>query len=196
MTIPNYNLESTYNDPFMYGSCGGYYRKNKDYIMGASKHYKLKQIINPKPGDTILLVGAGFGWIAEDWLLSGLGPICAVDTSDWIQNNKNQHAVIEIHNYDVTNKTDQLNIKNYLRISSDKKIKWCITEDVFSDCIDSECLLISQHLRNIGENIVHYISPPPRSSEILCDRNWKTGTQWKMLLSPDLIFMKGTEVLL
>ena len=196
MSIINYNLESTFNAPDCYGDSGGYFRTNKDYLMDVCEHWRLRTTLNPQPGDSTLLLGAGFGWIAEEWIAQGLGPICAVDTSEWIQSEKANNAVVEIHSYDITNLEHQLAIKSLLDLQPNEKIKWCITEDFFTGCSDSECLNIAETLRNIGENVVHYISPPPRSPDILPDRNWKTGEQWKSLLSPDKVLIRGTSVLL
>lgn len=197
MSLINWNDEYTFNHPNVYGDCGGYNRQNKENLYYLCQHFLLRTAFPFQPGETILLVGAGFGWIAEDFISNGLGPVCAVDTSAWIQAEKSQHSVIEIYNYDVTNVTDQESIKQVLGVTGSSKIDWCITEDFFTGMSDSECLTIAQSLRDIGNQVIHYISPSPGTvSGVLANRNWKTGAAWKQLLTPDLVLMGRSNLVL
>ena len=193
MPIANYNLEYTYNCPQNYGNWGGYNRSNKDYLYNLCKDFKLLDLVNPQPNQTILMVGVGFGWIAEKWLERGLGPICAVDTSAWIHSEKHNHAAIPIYNYDVNNTQHQLEIKQILGLQPSEKIDICITEDCFTGMTDQECVQMSQSLGVIGKKVVHYISPPAADPEYdltIFPGNKKTAEGWKSLLSNDSIIMR------
>ena len=58
----------------------GYTREVRRNYMG-NDHWVLRQKLGLKPGQSILIVGAGYGWVAEDWQTIGLGPIICVDNS-------------------------------------------------------------------------------------------------------------------
>ena len=190
MPIVNWDQEITFNHPDVYGNSGGYNRQNREYLIDVCSHRSLVNLFPYQQGESILLVGAGFGWIAELFIENGLAPVCAVDTSLWIQQEKQNHSVIDVHNLDVTNVNDQQSIKQILGLQPNEKIDWCITEDFFTGISDEECLAIAESLRGIGNNVIHYITPPPvKDLEILRTRNWKTGPEWKQLLSPDSILM-------
>jgi hypothetical protein len=193
MPIANYNLESTYNCSQNYGSWGGYNRPNKDFLFNLCKDSKLQEIVNPRPAQTILMVGVGFGWIAEKWTQQGLGPICAVDTSTWIHSQKHTHAAIPIYNYDVNNAQHQLQIKQVLGLSPTQKIDICITEDCFTGLTDQECVSISASLNAIGKRVIHYITPPaadPNYDTTIFPGNKKTAEGWKAMLPNDSIIMR------
>jgi hypothetical protein len=193
MPIANYNLEYTFNCPQNYGSVGGYNRNNKNYILEIFQDFKLLETVAPKSNETVLFVGCGFGWIAEDWLSRGLGPICAVDTSTWIHNQKHIHAAIPIYNYDVTNPEHRVEIKNLLGLTSEQKIDICITEDCFSGLYDAECVTIAESLRLISNRVIHYITPPakdPNYDSVIFPGNKKTAEAWKTLLPQDSILMR------
>ena len=197
MPIIDWNQEITFNHPDVYGNSGGYNRQNKDYLIDVCSHKSLINLFPYQQNETILLVGAGFGWIAETFIERGFNKICAVDTSLWIQQNKHIHSIIDIHNLDVTNLSDQQSIKQILQLQQNEKIDWCITEDFFTGITDQECLTISSCLRDMGKNVIHYITPPPvRDLAYLKNRNWKTGAEWKTLLSPDKILMVNSNTVL
>lgn len=197
MPLVDWNQETTYNHTDVYGGIGGYNRNNKEGLSIICNHRFLREAFPFQPGESILLVGAGFGWIAEDFISNGLGPVCAIDTSTWIQSNKNDNSFIEVYNYDVTNDQHKNSIKQILNLSVEEKIDWCITEDFFTGLSDVECLNIANHLRILGNNVIHYItSPPKKTTETLMTRNWKTQEEWKELLSPDYILMVNSNKVL
>lgn len=194
MPIIDYNSESAFSHPTVYGAIGGYNSANKGFLWLAMRHAEFLPKLDIKPGDTILMIGVGFGWIAENWIEQGLGPICAIDTSRWIQSAKSQHATIEIHDFDVTDYSTHEQIKQILGLQPQDKIDWCITEDFFTEITDQECIDISLALRTIGNNVIHYITP--KLSEDLLQipeigiRNYKTESEWNTLLSPDKIVIR------
>jgi hypothetical protein len=197
MPIANYNLEYTYNCPENYGNFGGYNRNNKEYLFDLCRDFKLLEKVAPQPNQTILFVGSGFGWIAENWISHGLGPICAVDTSNWIHSEKHIHAAIPIYNYDVTNAQHQGEIKQLLGLQLDQKIDICITEDCFPGMYDSECLAMAESLRSIGNRVIHYITPPakdPNYDLTIFPGNKKTAEGWKALMPTDSILMRFSGV--
>lgn len=200
MPIIDWNQESSFNHPDIYGRIGGYCRNSKEDIMRVCEHHKLQVAINPTPDQKILIVGAGFGWIAESWIESGISSICAVDTSAWIQSNKAGNAVIDIYDYDVMTSQGVASIKQVLNVAAEDKIDLCVTEDIICSYTDQECVELSEQLRTFCNRIVHYTSRGPQKPENftpeLAKYNWKTGPQWKQLLSPDGILMiESTEVL-
>jgi len=194
MPIIDYNLESAYSDPTNYGAIGGYNSTNKEFLWKVLRHDEFLPRLDIKPNDTILMVGVGFGWIAENWIAQGLGPICAIDTSHWIHSAKSQHANIDIYNFDITDYSTHDQIKQILGLQSSDKIDWCITEDFFTEITNQECIDISLALRSIGNNVIHYITPK-LSEELLSIpqigvRNYKTEEEWNTLLSPDRIVIR------
>lgn len=189
----DYNQKSSY-DEAGYSMFGGYLSVNKETIWQAAKHQDLLPKLNIVPGESILIIGAGFGWIAEKWISRGLGPICAVDTSQWIQAEKSQNATIEIYNFDITDYSTHDQIKQILGLQSSDKIDWCITEDFFTEIPDQDCLSISEALRSIGKNIVHYITKKPEDDLLsypqFAMRNYKTEVEWNTFLLSDRIIIR------
>ena len=200
MPIIDWNQESSFNHPDIYGRIGGYCRNSKEDIMRVCEHHKLQIAINPTSEQKILIVGAGFGWIAESWIESGISSICAVDTSAWIQNNKAENAVIDIYDYDVMTSQGVAAIKQVLNVAPEDKIDLCVTEDIICSYTDQECIELAVQLRTFCNRIVHYTSRGPQKPENftpeLSKYNWKLESEWKQLLSPDQILIIGsTEVL-
>lgn len=200
MPIIDWNQEISYNHPDIYGKIGGYCRNSREDIIKVCDHNKLQIAINPTADQKILIVGAGFGWIAEMWMESGISSICAVDTSTWIQSNKAENAVIDIYDYDVMSSQGVAAIKQVLNVAPEDKIDLCVTEDLIYSYTDQECVALAEQLRTFCSRIVHYTSRGPQKPENftpeLSKYNWKLGAEWKQLLSPDQILMIGsTEVL-
>lgn len=188
--------DTYYNHPSIYGGeFGGYNRANKDNLYNLCRDGEISQVLGLKPGDSILFVGSGFGWIEESWQEQGLGPICSVDTSEWIQQNTVTNSVVTIHSYDVTNLNDQLSIKSVLGLTATDMITWCIT-DVINTLSDEECLTLTQALRSISLNVVHRVVAMPNDIPGLLTYNWKSLAEWKSLLDPDklLVFYRNTLI--
>ena len=193
ITNINYNLASAY-DEAGYSMFGGYLVENKEIIWQSARHAELLPQLNILPNETVLIIGAGFGWIAEKWQAQGIGPICAVDTSQWIQSEKAQNANIEIYDFDITDYSTHTSIKQVLGLQPSDKIDWCITEDFFTEITDQSCLDIAAVLRSIGNHVVHYITKKP-AEELLtipefAIRNYKTEEEWNALLSSDRIIIR------
>lgn len=196
MDLFDYDLESTFNHAQNYGAYHGYYWENKEEIWTGQRHQVFLNSLQTRiqTGQTVLMVGVGFGWFVDKMLEINLGPICAIDTSEWIHTYKHIHSSIDIHNIDVTDYSTHSTIKSILNLSSSDKIDWCITEDFYTEITDSKCVEIATALRTLGNNVIHYITRcPPASSfsnpEIL-QRNWKTKEDWETLLSPDEIYIR------
>lgn len=189
MPIADYNEEYTFNQPANYGVYPGGYTSANQFLIWGHDHYFARDAFGIKPGESILLVGAGFGWVAQDWLREGLGPICAVDTSRWIQSMKFIEATVPIHPYNVNDASDRKLIMQTIGCDID----WCITEDMMSCLSDEECVILCKNLRQLGRRVAHIISP---TTSRLPNHNYKTGTQWKKFLEPDLIFARDVCKLL
>lgn len=164
----------------------GYTRAEKFRVLHNIDHIVFKNALQLQPGDSILIIGAGFGWQAEEWINMGLGPICAVDTAQWIQDNKATESVIPIYDFDITTQAGKDQAKSILGITGNNKIKWAITEDMIVCLSDAECLLLASSLREIAETVVHYTTVPTNFNTVI-PHNWKSIADWKTFLSPDLI---------
>lgn len=111
MPVKDWNLKSTWDEAYRIGAegkIGGYFPSVRDEVV---LHYN-RAVKRPEadvhaarlaaalgwtaPGPTILIVGAGFGWTAE--ALEGLGflTVVGVDTSTFIQGNKDSTEETEI----------------------------------------------------------------------------------------------------
>lgn len=189
MSIADYHREDIFNHPANYGIFPkGYTRANK-FLIWDHDHYFARDAFGIKPREGILLVGAGFGWVAEDWIREGLGPICAVDTSQWIQSRKIIESQIPIYPYDVNDVSDQILIKQTIGCD----IEWCITEDMISCLSDEECVILCKNLRQLGRRVAHIISP---TTDRLPQHNYKTKEEWKTFLYPDAVFLRSECILL
>jgi len=154
---------------------GGFVRERKADILG-NDHWALAEALDLQPGTSITLLGAGFGWIAEDWIEKGLGPIECVDNGQWIQENKHLHATLPI----LPDPVQQSDLY--------------ITEDVLTCYGDDEVLAILASLRPVCPRLVHWVSTVTPSS--MPGLNWKTIEEWKVLVAPDQVAQRGTGVLL
>lgn len=169
----------------------GYERSCKDRILG-NDHWLLKQALDLQPGQSIGLIGAGFGWVAEDWFASGLSPIVAVDTSAWIQANKTQHATVTILNEDGGSNPSRGRIRQALGLTGNNRATWCISEDVLPILSDAEAAQLASNMRLVGANVAHWVSVLAPGGDQDARLNWKTLEQWKALVTPDLVVQRGT----
>lgn len=202
--MPNFNfdridctVEDYYHTSYRY--YGGYYRSNRDAIIDYN-HIYLKEALNIQPNESILIIGAGFGWIAEEWTKMGLGPICCTDTSPWIQANTQTETApnITIHNLDINVAADRDAIKAILNLGPNDKFKWGITEDVLPCLTDQQALEMSNNLQLISETVVHYVTinsllGTAEWVPTQLPHNWKTAQHWKSILGSVLIARAGTH---
>jgi hypothetical protein len=166
-------------------------RGAKERILG-NDHWLLRDALNLQPGQSIGLIGAGYGWVAEDWAADGLGPIVAVDTSTYIQSNKTLHATVTILDEDGTSNPSRGRIRQALGLSGNRKADWGITEDILPGMTDAECLTLAGHMRNLATTVVHWVSAlKARNQDPRL--NWKTLEDWKALMTPDLVVQRGTN---
>jgi hypothetical protein len=142
----------------------------------------LREALGIEPGDSIIIVGGAFGWIAELWDAQGYGPIVVTDTSQWIQDNKAENAVVPI--LDEDGKTAESRDRILATLGVDLAT-WVISEDVLPALLDDEAVEMSQGMRLLGENVAHWVSAKLVTQD---DRlNWKTLEDWKELVAPDLV---------
>lgn len=154
---------------------------------------RLRMALNLQPGQSIILVGAGFGWMAEKWQEAGLGPIVAIDSSTWIQANKAQHARVQVHNEDASDNLSRGRIKQLLGLQGNERAAFAISEDIVAGLSDQEAQVLAVRLRLLGTTTVHWITTGRRRFDDpntwAGDQrlNWKTLEDWKVLLAPDLV---------
>lgn len=183
MPLFDFNTSVYYNT--CYRAFGGYSRANRISIINDNSDM-LKNYLGIQPGDTVILIGCGFGWIAEEWTNSGLGPICPVDTSLWIHSNTATESAIPIYNFDLNTQAGRDSALSTLGLGPNDKATWAITEDMIACLSDSENLELAANLRLIANNVAHWTSIPIDFNTLLA-HNWKTKQDWETFLSPDII---------
>lgn len=190
-----------------------YVGNDADYLIAALESVGLQK------GQRIALIGAGFGWVAEKFIADGYGPaadgtangkVCAVDTSTWIQNNKNANAQLAIVNADVNASTGRRTIRQQFG-SNTAEVHWVISEDVLP-CLtgagptpggNNEIVPFCQNLRSIASTgVAHWVSvgvplaSDPQQFAGDPRFNWKTLEQWKAWVTPDFVIKRGTSTIL
>ena len=177
----NYNLKETYE--ISYKSYGGYSRLQRTAMI-RNTPIKLKELFNIQPNESILIIGAGFGWIPEEWLSMGLGPVYALDTSEYIQNNLVGNANIPIYNIDIIQNTSDV-----LALNNNQPFRWAFTDNMITVLTDTEVLTLASNLRSVAQTVVHYTQDIIVNHELTdpLNHNWKTLASWKSILYPDII---------
>lgn len=161
--------------------------------------------------DRVVLLGAGFGWAHEQFLAAGYGPtadgtangkLLSVDTSAWIQSNKNGNATVTILNADVNAATGRRTIRQQFG-SNNAEVQWIVTEDILPVLSDSECGILATNLRGLAATAVaHWITVgtrvwnDPGTWAGDARLNWKTLADWKALMQPDWVIKRGTRTVL
>lgn len=200
MPLMDSNLQSTweelYHCPMDDGTIAYFERRARYRILG-NDHWALKNALNLQPGQTIVLVGGAFGWVAEEWISAGLGPIAVIDTSTWIQSNKAMHATVEIMNEDGATSASRGRIRQALGLTGAQQADWAISEDVIPLLSDAEVPDFIMRLRVIGTTVAHWVSVgQPADGGGWAGNpklNWKTLEDWKALVTPDLVVQRGTD---
>jgi hypothetical protein len=169
---------------------GGYTRRNAMLVTGFQLDVPpLVSALGLQPGETIVLMGCGFGFLGDALVAVGLGPVTCCDTNPHVQATKATEALLPILDEDGLTPTSQAAIGYH---------DWAITADPLPWLIDAECVALAEACRLLANNTAHWISclgegpdvfPPPQG-------NWKTAAQWKELLTPDLVVMRGTDMVL
>ena len=136
------------NDPNVWATqwTGGY-RREKFHLARKPNARILINALNLRPGQKILLIGAGFGWTAE-WLEEEGISVTATDTSTWIQTNKGEHAKHKILNIDVLTDPDKL------------KGKWTcvVSENVIPWYTITEAKALNKAMAKLGP-VAHFVTP-------------------------------------
>jgi len=170
----------------------------KDRILG-NDHWSLLTALQTKgitKGQKICLLGAGFGWVAEDWVAQGWTPLIAVDTSTYIASRKATEATVTIYDYDITTGSGRNAIKQALGVTGNNKVNWMISEDVLPILSDTECGQLDGWMHDLGTNVAHWVSVLNAGSNQDVRLNWKTLAQWKALMPSSWVVSRGaTEIL-
>lgn len=163
----------------------GYERAAKEFIIGESQQY-LREALHLTPGQNILLVGGGYGFIQEYWEEAGLGPIVTTDISDYIHQTKAENAIVPIYNESALTAESRGNIQSLFN----SPIDVIITEDVMPCLTDQQCIELSTALGMMCDNVVHWVTPLMSNCSAMM--NWKTLQDWKILLPNDSFIQRGT----
>lgn len=199
----------------------GYVRPVAQYLLGNDVDGLIAALVSKglQQGQRIALIGGGFGWVAEKFIEAGYGPaadgtangkICVVDTSTWIQNNKNANAQLAVINADVNGATGRRTIRQQFG-SNNAEVDWAITEDVLPCLIgagptpggNNEIVPFCNAIRQLVPNVAHWVSAgtrvwnDPNTWAGDPRYNWKTGEEWKAWVSPDWVIVRneGNRVL-
>ena len=187
MNLLDFDSQETWNQLYrceIDGEILGYERKAKPGIIGLDAE-KLGNALNLQPGQRILLVGGGYGFVQEDLEQVGLGPIVTTDISAHIQGTKSENATVEIYN------ESALTFESRGRIQAlfEGPIDVVITEDVLPCLSDAECISLSMALNELCEDVVHWVSPLSPGS--VGSLNWKSLEDWKDFLPNDRFVRRG-----
>jgi hypothetical protein len=159
------------------GEGRGYVRGAMDAYLGERDASHLWEALGIKPLETVIIVGAAYGWLAEAWEAAGLGPIHCLDTSDYIHEHKGEHARLPILKLDPGEMSGDL-------------AQWCISEDVMPTLSDEEAKALAERMSHVASKVAHWVST--RVGEGQDPRlNWKTLEEWKEILSPDLVVSRN-----
>ena len=165
----------------------------REHANAVGDYARLRELLDLKPEQSIILLGGAFGWGAEEWEAAGLGPIVVTDTSTWIQTNKPAQATLPIYNEGSSTSSSRSKI---LKALGQAKATWCISEDVMPTLDDAEATQLALRMRLMATNVAHWISIGLRrdsDGEWGGDPrlNWKTLEDWKELLSPDIVVARN-----
>lgn len=186
MPLIDPNLAATWANSYD----GGYTRSNTRLVELVKQDAReMAGLLGLQPGQKIVLFGAGFAWEAEELQVMGLGPICCVDFSTWIQANKSGNATVTILDEDGGTAQSQRNIKTALGVTGNDKADWAISMDMAPWLTDAECTKYAEAMRSLATQCAHVISiaevnKPPVG-------NWHSLEEWKSLLTPDIVIERG-----
>lgn len=204
MPLVDPNIAATYD-----GSATSLYEpalfRTDLWVMGyrgdTAELIKAMESVGMTRGQRIAIVRSEFGWIAEEFVDQGYGPIAdgtaagrivCVDTSTWIQASKSGNAAVNIVNSDVNGATGRRAIRQQLG-SNNQVIDWAISYEVLPMLSDAECAPFASSMRALATNVVHWLTPlimgPPAQDGRL---NLKSIAAWKTLMTPDYICERGT----
>lgn len=191
MPLVDFNNPSVWDELYA-ASEGGmvlhFERRAKSLILGED-HQTLRTALGLRGGEAVALIGAGFGWVAEDWKAAGLGPVLAVDTSKYLHSNLPGNAIVPILDADVSTPIGRQDI----RYALGGVVDWVISEDVMPCFTDEEAVALAEGMRKLAPNVVHWVSIKGGSRSAL---NWKTAIEWKQLLTPDKVVARGYSTVL
>jgi len=166
---------------------------------------KAMQSIGLVKGQRIAILHAIFGWVGEEFIAQGYGPVAngttagrvvCVDTSSWVHANKAANATLNIVNEDVTTNAGRRAIKSQLG-SNTQTIDWAICYEVVADLTDTEVATYRTATRALATKVVHWVTPllqgPPHQDARL---NLKTLSAWKTMMTPDYVVERGTATVL
>lgn len=165
------------------GRVAHYERAAKEKYLGQD-HWRLLDTLGIQKGAAITLIGAGFGWVGEDWLGAGYGPIVCADTSAWIRANLTGNAIVPILSENALSVKSRKNIRN----AAGTAIIWAISEDALAVLEDSEAITLSVALHQLAPNVVHWVSENVHDPRL----NPNSAAAWKVVLPDDIIVGRGS----
>lgn len=150
---------------------------------------KLYTALDVQPGDSVIIIGGAFGWIAELWEAGGLDPVIVTDTSSWIHDNKADNATHAILDEDSFSEESRASILAAAGLVGGERATFCISEDVLPALADQEALELSNAMRGMGVTVAHWVTTKMVTQDERL--NWKTLEEWKELLAPDIVVARN-----
>lgn len=185
------------SDPEVWAT--GYERDCSMFPAAVEAAAQIITVLGINASHRIGIIGAGYGWIANQIAQQSGCVVAAVDTSGVIQSGKAVNADIEILNIDVSGNNGRNQVRQALGLSGQNKASFVITEEVITILDDAEAQQLSTFLHNLSDNVVHWTTV--RNDKKLADGNqdprfnWHSIAEWKALLPGDLFIVAGTAVL-
>lgn len=143
--------------------------------------------IQVSPGSSVLIIGAGFGFLAEylvDNYQFNVNNLRMIENSTYIHNNLTVYSRVgirdRIYNIDALSPTVLVDLRAF--IGGNGRSNWVITDDIIPGFTDSEVVTFLNNceaLQGGQGGIVHLISTHQDYIQQDNRLNWKTITQWR-----------------
>lgn len=195
--MPLMDFDSPATWDYLYGGPYTLDRREEIFGEGMRDAHALRQALEARgmlPVNKVLIIGAGFGWLAKALMDAGYSQVVACDTSAYIQEptRKAANATVQILNEGGSTTGSKRNIRSALGLSGNNRAPFVITEDIVPCFTDAEIMQYVPHVRDLGTTVVHWTSV--LSPGNYAPLNWKSAADWKAMLSPDLIVARGSNV--
>lgn len=174
----------------------GYERAAMNIISPVKEGQRIIDLLGLNDTHRICFIGCGFGFLVER-ILAIISPVVvAIDTSQYIQDNKGPNAAITIENFDVSGGQGRGAAKRALGITGNSKADFCISVDVISSLTDTEISQLDGWMFDIATTVVHLVTvlDPVKATIPNCQDPrlaWRTATEWKALMPNSLIIPRN-----
>lgn len=139
----------------------------------------------------ILVAGCGYGYLVKH--LIGLGlDAWGCDASDWCVARAAEVVPNRVIKADITVRSQLTSTLTFAGLRTNGRFTAIVTEDVFTCLTDAEIVTALTELRRITNSLFHILT----AVEVEAERNpiftWKTLTEWKAVVAPELVMSLET----